>query len=48
VTMAKVSSTTYRIRIHLKSSATGTLRLKVVGVDKSGHTNSAVRLLPLH
>jgi flagellar hook assembly protein FlgD len=47
-TMTKVRSTTYRVRIHLKASGTGTLRLKVVGVDDGGHTNSTARLLPLH
>ena len=49
VTMTKVSSTTYRVTIHLSSSGpTGTLDVRAVGYDLSKGMNSARLLLPLH
>jgi flagellar hook assembly protein FlgD len=49
VTMAKVATRTYRVRIHLASSgSTGTLVLKVSGVDGGGHTNTTYLRLALH
>jgi hypothetical protein len=46
--MSKVSSRVYRVSITLRSGHTGTLRLKVVGTDTDGGSQSRTLLLPLH
>lgn len=48
VTMSRVSTSVYRATITLKAGSTGTLRIKVSGVDPAGHTQSSSRLLPIH
>ena len=49
VTMKKVTSTSYKISIRLYSSGTaGTLRLKVSGHDRGGHTNTSTVGLAIH
>ncbi len=46
--MTRVSSGVFRVTITLRSSGTGTLRLKVVGTDNDGSTQSSSLSLPLH
>ncbi len=49
VTMTKVATRTYRIRIHLAASGpTGTLVLRVTGADGGGQTNKSYLSLALH
>ena len=48
VATTKVSSTTYRATVTLRSSGTGTLRVRAYGTDVDGHAQSANKLLPLH
>ncbi len=48
VRMSRVSGKTYQVVIRLRSSDKGTLKLKVVGVDKGGRSQSSVLRLPLH
>ena len=48
VTMSKVSKHRYRVTIRLRSSSTGTLRLRVYARDKLGHKQASNRYLTLH
>jgi gliding motility-associated-like protein len=49
VTMTKIATRTYRIKIHLASSgSTGTLVLRVTGLDGGGQTNKSYLRLALH
>ncbi len=48
VTMSKVSKHKYRVTIRLKSSGTGTLRIRVYAKDKLGHKQASNRYLKLH
>jgi flagellar hook assembly protein FlgD len=48
VTAVKVSGHVYRVTIRLKSSATGTLRLRAYGKDKHGARQATNRYLTLH
>ena len=49
VTMTKIATRTYRIRVHLAASGpTGTLVLRVTGVDGGGQTNRSYLRLALH
>jgi flagellar hook assembly protein FlgD len=47
-TMTKISSGVYRVTITLKSSSTGTLRLKVYAPDSNGVVQGSNLYLPLH
>jgi flagellar hook assembly protein FlgD len=47
VSMSKVSSTTYRATITLRSGSAGTMRLKVIGVDSKGGRNATYLSLPI-
>ena len=47
VYLRKVSTTTYRVTIRLKSGGAGTVRFKVVGTDLDGRTNWGSVVLPL-
>jgi flagellar hook assembly protein FlgD len=47
-TAVKVSGHVYRVTIRLRSSATGTLRLRVYGKDKHGARQATNRYLTLH
>ena len=47
-TMTRVDSRTWRVTITLKSSATGSLRLKVMAKDSGGASQSSNLVLPLH
>jgi hypothetical protein len=46
--MTKVSTGVYRVTVTLKSSSTGTLRLKVAGYDSGGRAQGSSLYLPLH
>ncbi len=46
--MTRVSSGVYRVTITLRSSSTGTLRLKVYGPDANARVQSSNLYLPLH
>jgi len=48
VSMSKVSTGVYRVTIALKSSSTGTLRLKVYGPDANAVSQASNLYLPLH
>ena len=46
--MKKIDPKVYRVTIDLKSSATGTLRLRVAADDDRGSAQSSSLYLPLH
>ncbi|HLA16819.1 MAG TPA: FlgD immunoglobulin-like domain containing protein [Candidatus Limnocylindrales bacterium] len=46
-TMLKVSSTTYKVTITLKSGSAGTMKFKVVGYDTKGGRNETYLSLPI-
>jgi flagellar hook assembly protein FlgD len=48
VTMRKIDTRAYQITVTLKSSRTGTLRLRVSAPDDGGRTQASDRSLPLH
>ena len=48
VTMRKVATGVYRITVTLKSSRTGTLKLRVSALDDGGRAQASYRYLPLH
>jgi flagellar hook assembly protein FlgD len=48
VATARVSGRVYRVTIRLKSSSTGTLKLRAIGVDKYGGRQGTTIRLPLH
>jgi hypothetical protein len=48
VTMKKKATRVYKVTITLRSSSTGTLRLRVIGIDKGGRKQSSNRYLALH
>ena len=48
VAMKRIDSRTWRITVTLKSSATGTLRLRVSARDAGGAGQSSNLVLPLH
>ena len=48
VATTKVSSTTYRVTLTMRSSSTGTVRIKAYGKDTNGQSQSASIYLPLH
>jgi flagellar hook assembly protein FlgD len=48
VTIKKVDTRLYRITVTLRSSGTGTLKLRVTADDDGGRTQASYRYLPLH
>jgi flagellar hook assembly protein FlgD len=48
VTMRKIATRVYRITVTLKRSHTGTLKLRVSGLDDGGRAQASYRYLPLH
>ena len=48
VTMRKIDTRVYRITVTLKSSKTGTLKLRVSALDDGGRAQASYRYLPLH
>jgi flagellar hook assembly protein FlgD len=48
VTMRKIGTRVYRITVTLRSSHTGTLKLRVSAPDDGGRAQSSYRSLPLH
>ena len=48
VTMRKIDTRVYRITVTLKSSRTGTLKLRVSALDDGGRAQTSNRYLPLH
>ncbi len=48
VTMRKIGTRVYRVTVTLRSSATGTLRLRVSAPDDGGRSQSSSRYLPFH
>jgi flagellar hook assembly protein FlgD len=48
VTLTKVDSRTWKATVTLKTSSSGTLRLKVYGHDADGRAQSTTKTLPLH
>jgi len=48
VKTTKVSTGVYRVTFTLRSSRSGTLRLKTYGLDGGGRPQSTVISLPLH
>jgi hypothetical protein len=48
IATTKLSSTTYRVTIRFRSSASGTVRIKAYGRDRNGQSQAANLYLPLH
>ncbi len=48
VTMRKIGTRVYRITVTLRSSHTGTLKLRVSALDDGGRAQASYRYLPLH